>query len=72
MKTSESLKLLHIQYTYFFNCIIQCDRVNPDSFLIEETEKRMEGSKRQLGNGELSSGVKRFRSEPQGPRVPKY
>ena len=65
LKKSENLKLRHIQYTYFFNCISQCDRVNPGNFLIDETEKRKDCSKRQLGDGELTHDVKRLRADPE-------
>ena len=62
LRKSENLKLQHIQYTFFFSCITQCERVNTSGFLVEGAEN---GSKRQLGNGESSNDVKRFRSAPE-------
>ena len=56
---SERFKLRHIQYTYFFSCITQCERVDVTKFLVEEIEK-----KRHIVESSLDH-VKRLRANPE-------
>ena len=57
--------LRHVQYKYFFSCITECERVDIDKFLIDDSEKELEGKKRELDQRDIHDiNVKRFKKNP--------